>query len=86
MALSSAEVEYIAATSATCEVVWLRRIFKDIQDDNKGLTTIFRGNMSIIAITKKPVFHGTKHIEIRHHFIWELVEKGEIELQFCKMS
>jgi len=36
-------------------------------------------------MTKNPFFHSrTKHIEIRHHFIRELVEKKEIELQFCK--
>ena len=41
--------------------------------------------MSTIAMTKNPVFHGrTKHIEIRHHFIRELMEQGEIKLEFCK--
>jgi hypothetical protein len=32
-------------------------------------------------ISKNPVLHSrTKHIEIRHHFIRDHIEKGEIEL------
>ena len=38
-------------------------------------------------MTKNPVFHSrTKDIEIRHHFIRELVDNGEIKLDFCKMG
>lgn len=85
VALSSSEAEYIASTSAACEAVWLRRILKDLQQDAEDPTTIYCDNMSAIAMTKNPVFHSrTKHIEIRHHFIRELVEKQEIVLQFCK--
>ena len=41
--------------------------------------------MSAIAMTKNPIFHSrTKHIEIRYHFIRELVEHGEIKMEFCK--
>jgi len=70
VALSSTEVEYIAPTSAACEAVWLRRIFRDIQDDNKGPTKIFCDDMSTIGMIKSSICHTqTKHIEIRHHFI-----------------
>lgn len=31
VALSSAEAEYMSATSAACEAVWLRRILDDLQ-------------------------------------------------------
>lgn len=35
-------------------------------------------------MAKNPALHGrTKHIELRHHFIRELVANGEIILKFC---
>ena len=85
VALSSAEAEYMAATSAACEATWLRKILQDVQQDSKTPTVIHCDNMSAIAMTKNPVFHSrTKHIEIRYHFIRELVERGEIKMEFCK--
>lgn len=43
--------------------------------------------MSAVALTKNPVMHGrTKHIEIKHHFIRELVAGEEIKLEVCKSA
>ena len=40
-------------------------------------------NQSAIAITKNPQFYDrTKHTEVRHHFIRDKIEQGEIELQY----
>ena len=48
-------------------------------------TTIYCDNISSIALSKNPMFHGrSKHIEIRYHFIRELVENGDIKMEFCK--
>ena len=83
--LSSAETEYIEVTNTACEAVWLRRILDDLQQDDKEPTTLFCDNMSTIAMIRNLVFHNrTKYIEIRHHFIRELVDKKEITLQFCR--
>ena len=39
-------------------------------------------NMSAIQMSKNPVFHSrTKHIDIRHHYIQELVEKDIVSLE-----
>ena len=45
--------------------------------------TIYCDNISAINISKNPVQHSrTKHIEIRHHFIHELVKDGTLTLKF----
>ena len=39
-------------------------------------------NTSAICLTKNPIQHSkTKHIEIRHHFIRDHVQKGDIMLK-----
>ena len=43
VALSSAEAEYIAATSAACEAIWLRRLLSDLQQKiEEPLTSIVK--------------------------------------------
>ena len=45
--------------------------------------TIYYEDTSAINISKIPVQHSqTKHIEIRHHFIRELVKDGRLTLEF----
>lgn len=48
---------------------------------------MFCDNMSAILMNKNPIFHArSKHIELRHHFIREIVEQGEIELKFINTN
>ncbi|GKU85713.1 hypothetical protein SLEP1_g340 [Rubroshorea leprosula] len=76
-ALSSSGAEYVAATSAACQAIWMQRIMKDLQQVQEKATKIFCDNKATILITKNPVFHGrTKHIELRHHFIRALANAG----------
>ena len=63
--------------------MWLRRILKDLYFEPKNPTTIHCDNMSAIAMTKNPVFHArSKHKELCHHFIRDLVSKGEVVMEF----
>ena len=73
----------MAATETTSEAVWLRRTLNDMKQTQDKPTKIYCDNMSAVAITKNLVFHArTKHIEIRYHFIRELISKEEIVMDF----
>ncbi|KAG6494325.1 hypothetical protein ZIOFF_049349 [Zingiber officinale] len=85
VALSSAEAEYIVANEVVREAVWLRRILVDLPQKGTDPTLIYCDNQSAISMTKNPVFHGrSKHIELRHNYIRDMVQKKEIHLDFIK--
>ncbi|SMY19984.1 unnamed protein product [Zymoseptoria tritici ST99CH_1A5] len=80
---SSTEAEYIAASEACKEAVWLKGYLNEIArfagTQKQGAIPLMIDNMSAIKLTKNPEFHGrTKHIDIRHHFIRECVTEGHI--------
>lgn len=84
VALSTSEAEYIALSSATQEVVWLRRLLCDVSELDQGPTVIYEDNQGTIALAKNPVSHSrTKHIDIRHHFIREATESEIIIVEYC---
>ena len=60
----------------------MSRILEDLKQSQSQATEIFCDNMATISMTKNPVFHGrTKHIELRHHFICDIVAEGVIVLK-----
>ena len=83
VALSSTEAKNMSSTKAACEAVWLRRTLEDLGLWHSNPTIIYCDNMSAIAMTKNPIFQARrKNIEIRHHFIQDLVNKGLVKLEF----
>eukprot|EP00253_Pinus_taeda_P028689 PITA_28689 len=68
VALSTAEAEYVAATAAACQAVWMRRMLWSLGQEHAKATVIFCDNSSAIALSKNSVFHKrTKHIDTRFH-------------------
>jgi hypothetical protein len=82
VALSSTEAEYVALSLASRDVVWLRSLLSEMGFSQGISTKIYEDNQSCIkiAISTKQL-PGTKHIDIRHHFIRQRIESGEIELE-----
>ena len=82
--LSTAESEYVAATYAAKEALWLRRIIGEIFHPLEEPITLFSDSQSAIALTKDGSYHArTKHIDIRYHFIRFEVQRKSINLIYC---
>ena len=81
VSLSTAEAEYISAGSGCTQLLWMKKML-DEYGVNPGVMTLYCDNMSAISMSKNPVQHSrTKHIDIRHHFIRELVEDKIVKLE-----
>lgn len=73
----------MAATTATCQAIWIRRLLSEIMGKEVKPTTLFVDNKSALELMKNPVFHGrSKHIDTRFHFIRECIERGDIKVTF----
>ena len=81
VSLSTVEVEYIGAGSSYSQLIWMKQMFSEY-NITQDVMTLFCKNLSIINISKNPIQHSkTKHIDIRHHFIRELMEDKVIKLE-----
>jgi len=82
ISLSTAEAEYIAAGSCCTQLLWMKKLLCDY-GFTQDTMVIHYDNTSAINISKNPVQHSrTKHIDIRHHFIHDLVESSEVAFMF----
>ncbi|GJP74927.1 hypothetical protein CLOP_g5443 [Closterium sp. NIES-67] len=84
VALSTTESEYISLCQCIQEGVWLRRLFGEFGHAHTGGVPVFVDNQSAIALARNACLHGrTKHMQVRWHFIREMVAAGEVILQWC---
>lgn len=85
VALSTCEAEYIALASAVQESLYLSQWLKDIGKlCVHSQVIIFEDNQGAIALSNNPVNRQrSKHIDIRYHFIREVLNKGDVELKYC---
>ncbi|CAL8167296.1 unnamed protein product [Prunus armeniaca] len=72
---SSAEVEYHGMAHGVCELLWLRRLLRDLGFGPKKPMDLYCDNKAAIAIAHNPVQHDrTKHVEVDRNFIKEKVD------------
>jgi hypothetical protein len=82
--LSTTEAEYVAATHAAKEAIWIRRLIGELFEPIDKPTTLFSDSQSAIALAHDGHYHArTKHIDIRYHFIRYIIEAGTIKLVYC---
>ncbi|GJV36079.1 retrovirus-related pol polyprotein from transposon TNT 1-94 [Tanacetum coccineum] len=81
LAISTTEAEYVFAGKACQQALWMKQALIDygIRLDD---VSIMCDNKGAIDLSKNPVQHSrTKHIEIRHHFLRDNVQKGNISIE-----
>ena len=83
VALSMAEAEYVAACAACREAVWLRKMLFGLFGHKLDVTCIWCDNQSCMKLSENPMFHDrSKHIEIKYHYIRDMVQRGAVRLQY----
>jgi len=80
--MPTTEVKYVAAASCCAQLFWIRQQPEDFSIDT-GCIPIFCDNTSAINIAKNSCQHKrTKHIDMRHLFLRDNIEKGLISMNF----
>jgi len=84
VALSSMEGEYMALCHASKEVAWLRSLMTELGYRIDQPTNLITDNETAISFSTNPIFHSrSKHIDIRHHFVRELIATDQIKIFHC---
>ena len=78
VSLSTTEAEYVAISEAAKEMIWLKNLLKELgkgQDESP----LFSDSQSAICLDKNLILHSRcKHIELKYHFIRNLINDGDI--------
>jgi len=83
VAQSTAEAEYVAASEAVKEGLWLRGLVTEF--GIHGHVLLHSDNQAAIAMIHNPVRHSClKHIDIRFHFVRNEVQCGTVQLQYVR--
>src|SRR3954464_11072407 len=70
-----------SAGSSCSQLVWMKQMLSEY-NVTQDVMTLYCDNLSAINISKNPIQHSrTKHIDIRHHYIRDLVENKTIVLE-----
>ncbi|KAH9754532.1 Integrase catalytic domain-containing protein [Citrus sinensis] len=81
IALSTTEAEYMAATEAVKEAIWLKALLDDLGVIQENIA-VFCDNQSAIFLAKNQTYHArTKHIDVKYHYKREIIESGVVLLR-----
>ena len=83
VALSSMEAEYMAASAASQEALWLNRLLIQLGFKTPRPTILYEDNKAAILFSDHPGDHRrSKHIDTRRYFVRDAVLNGDISLVY----
>jgi hypothetical protein len=87
VATSSTESEYVAASLATQELIWIRALLQDCGFIADRPTPLLCDNRAAISLAHKPnITARSKHINVRYHQIRHEVRMGTIRIGWIRSS
>ena len=81
VALSTTEAEYIAITEGCKEALWMRKFLEELglKQEKYG---VYNDSQSAIHLSKNSTFHSrSKHIDVRYHWIHDVLESKQLYLE-----
>ncbi|QRW23117.1 Retrovirus-related Pol polyprotein from transposon TNT 1-94 [Rhizoctonia solani] len=85
VALSTMEAEYMSLSHACTQALWMRQLFEELNFTTDDPTLILSDNLAALALSAESQFHGrSKHIDIRHHFMRDIIEKHSLPPELKK--
>ncbi|GKD91218.1 hypothetical protein Tco_1366725 [Tanacetum coccineum] len=80
VALSTTEAEYMTLTEAVKEAIWLKGLLEELGVE-LNTVVVNCDNQGAIHLSRNYVFHErTKHINVRYHFIREVLEAKTVKV------
>lgn len=86
VSLSSTESEYVAISVSASEACWLINLLNDFGISDVCPAPLYCDNQSAISVACTDTVKRLKHIDIRYHFIKELIKNGKMCLKYIKTS
>lgn len=85
--LSSAESEYIALSDGVKEILWFKNLVADLGVNVSEPIRVFEDNQSTISMVKNPnLTKRSKHIDLRFHFIKDVLSQGIICIEYIQSN
>ena len=84
VALFSTEAEYMSISDTCCQLVWVKNLFFELGIELAPIL-LYGDNQGSIFIASNPVQEKrSKHIDLRYHYIRDVVQTGKVELFFIE--
>ncbi|GJS45551.1 retrovirus-related pol polyprotein from transposon TNT 1-94 [Tanacetum coccineum] len=81
LAISTTKAEYVSAEKACQQALWIKQALVDYDIVLDDIPVLYDNKGSIDLSKNRVLYSRTKHIEIRHHFLCDNVQKGNISIE-----